>query len=49
MSVKEFTFQKFADLKPTALPKMSPFKVVVSRIFPTLLFFHMNAYFKGHI
>ena len=38
ISVKEFMFQKFADLQPTTLPKMSSFKVFFSGIFPIFYF-----------
>ena len=37
----EFTFQKFADLKPSTLPKMSSFKVVFQG-FPLLYCFSLR-------
>ena len=46
--MKEFTFRKFADLKPTTLRKMSSFKVFF-KDFPYLLFFSMNTFLKEHI
>ena len=48
MSVKEFTFQKFADLKPTTLPKMNFFKVVFQRYSLLHYFSSMNTFFKEH-